>query len=80
MNSEQIAKHHMEFLKELDNTYEKCNSCGKQRKNLREIHTYVCDCGTREWYPERWEDKLKQDGLWENRSSLRRKNDKEVKK
>jgi DNA-directed RNA polymerase subunit RPC12/RpoP len=37
-------------------TIYKCPACGRIRRHDKEVHTFVCECGNREWYPQRESD------------------------
>lgn len=58
-----FARHramHMEerqrFTEKLVKKYGTCKICGRAMHHLEGIHTFVCRCGQREWYVERFLD------------------------
>lgn len=46
-----------QFCKRKEKELGSCFKCGKKMEHLREIHTFQCSCGYREWYCERVGDK-----------------------
>ena len=49
ITSEQMLKH----LERVEAKYEICDYCSRRMKHEKGIHTFVCVCGLRVWYPER---------------------------
>ncbi len=49
MEKKEIAK----FNEELLLNYSICPECGLIREHQRYIHSFVCECGNKEWYCER---------------------------
>lgn len=44
------------FMVWIEKKYGTCSKCGRKMEHQKEIHTFVCSCGNRDWYVERLGD------------------------
>lgn len=49
-------KMYEKHILKVEKEYQKCPKCNRKRNHIIGIHTFQCECGEREWYPERLGD------------------------